>query len=76
MPNGHGGYVRYFSVRPKRMDTIQTIEFVKEPDETAPMTLAVTAELPAVYNGRPLQTTLATPAKEIDVLKSIDLQKR
>ena len=40
-----GGYqVRYFSIEPASHDSIQTIEFVKGPDRTAPVVLAVTIE--------------------------------
>src|SRR5262249_430892 len=41
-----GKQVRYLAVRPKRTDTIARIEFVKGPDQTAPVIMAVTVEAP------------------------------
>jgi putative membrane-bound dehydrogenase-like protein len=40
----HGRQVRSLAVRPKRSDVIREIEFVKGPDRTAPVVLAVTVE--------------------------------
>ena len=39
-----GQQIRYLSVVPHRKDTIDTIEFVKGPDTTAPIIMAVTVE--------------------------------
>ncbi len=39
-----GQQLRYLAVRPKRTDLIETIEFVKGPDQTAPVVMAVTIE--------------------------------
>ena len=36
--------IRYLTIRPERSETIQTIEFIKGNDPTAPMVLAVTVE--------------------------------
>lgn len=42
-----GQQIRYLSVAPKRADaTVKTIEFVKGPDRTAPIVMAVTVESP------------------------------
>ncbi len=41
-PNGR--QVRYLAIEPKRRDKIERIEFVKGPDDTAPIVLAVTVE--------------------------------
>ena len=38
--------VRYLSVTPKRAESIKQIEFVKGPDETAPIIVSVTVETP------------------------------
>ena len=38
--------IRYLSVTPQRRDTIASIEFVKGPDATAPIVMAVTVESP------------------------------
>ena len=38
--------VRYLSIAPKRTDVIANIEFVKGEDDTAPVVMAVTAEMP------------------------------
>ncbi len=38
--------VRYLSIRPDRTDPIESIELVKGPDNTAPVVMAVTVELP------------------------------
>jgi putative heme-binding domain-containing protein len=38
--------VRYLSLRPERPDVLESIELVKGPDGTAPVVMAVTAELP------------------------------
>src|SRR5690606_1297804 len=38
--------VRYLAVRPERNTAITSIEFVKGPDNTAPIIMAATAELP------------------------------
>jgi hypothetical protein len=37
--------IRYLTVEPKRKDKIEKIEFVKGPDATAPVVMAVTLEL-------------------------------
>jgi hypothetical protein len=39
-----GQQIRYFAVQPKRKDSIDRIELVKGPDETAPVVMAVTVE--------------------------------
>ena len=36
--------MRYLSIKPERTDKIDTIEFVKGDDGTAPVVMAVTAE--------------------------------
>jgi putative membrane-bound dehydrogenase-like protein len=41
-----GKQVRYLAVRPERADPISEIEFVKGPDDTAPVVVAVTVESP------------------------------
>jgi hypothetical protein len=41
-----GQQVRYLSLRPKKGEPIQTIEFVKGPDASAPIVMAVTVERP------------------------------
>ena len=41
-----GRQIRYLVVKPKRPDKIATIEFVKGPDATAPVVMAVTVEGP------------------------------
>ncbi len=41
-----GQQIRYLSIEPKKSDTISTIEFVKGPDTTAPVVMAVTVERP------------------------------
>jgi putative membrane-bound dehydrogenase-like protein len=38
--------VRYLSITPKRTEAIKTIEFVKGPDDTAPIIVSVTVETP------------------------------
>jgi putative membrane-bound dehydrogenase-like protein len=40
----HGRQLRYLAVVPKRQSKIQKIEFVKGPDDTAPLIMAVTVE--------------------------------
>jgi putative membrane-bound dehydrogenase-like protein len=40
-----GRQLRYLSLEPKRRDKIQQIEFVKGPDDTAPLVVAVTVEV-------------------------------
>jgi putative heme-binding domain-containing protein len=42
--NLDGRQVRYLAIEPKRKDKIEKIEFVKGPDETAPIVMAVTVE--------------------------------
>ncbi len=42
--NLRGRQVRYFAVHPRKKDTIDRIELVKGPDETAPIVMAVTVE--------------------------------
>jgi hypothetical protein len=39
-----GQQIRYLAVQPKRTDTIERIELVKGPDDTAPVVMAVTIE--------------------------------
>jgi hypothetical protein len=39
-----GQQIRYLAVTPQRRDTIASIEFVKGPDATAPIVMAVTVE--------------------------------
>jgi hypothetical protein len=41
-----GQQIRYLTVMPKRAETIQRVEFIKGPDGTAPVIMAVTAEAP------------------------------
>jgi putative membrane-bound dehydrogenase-like protein len=41
-----GKQLRYLAVEPARQSTIETIELVKGPDETAPLVMAVTVEVP------------------------------
>lgn len=41
-----GRQVRYLAVQPQRADKIKEIEFVKGPDDTAPLIVAVTVEMP------------------------------
>jgi hypothetical protein len=41
-----GQQLRYLKVTPKRADLIKQVELVKGTDTTAPMVLAITAELP------------------------------
>jgi putative membrane-bound dehydrogenase-like protein len=42
--NLNGRQVRYLAIEPKRKDKIERIEFVKGPDDTAPIVMAVTVE--------------------------------
>jgi putative heme-binding domain-containing protein len=44
--NLQGRQVRYLAVHPKRAQTIKEVEFVKGPDQTAPVVMAVTVEAP------------------------------
>ena len=39
-----GQQIRYLSIKPERKDKIDTIEFVKGDDDTAPVVMAVTVE--------------------------------
>ena len=39
-----GQQIRYLAVEPRRPDAIKDIEFVKGPDNTAPVVMAVTLE--------------------------------
>jgi uncharacterized protein len=39
-----GRQVRYLAIHPKRKDKIERIEFVKGPDDTAPIVMALTVE--------------------------------
>jgi putative heme-binding domain-containing protein len=39
-----GQQIRYLAIQPKRTDKIKEIEFVKGPDDTAPIVMAVTVE--------------------------------
>jgi putative membrane-bound dehydrogenase-like protein len=41
-----GKQIRYIVVRPQRSETIERIEFIKGPDSTAPVIMAVTVEAP------------------------------
>lgn len=41
-----GRQVRYLSIKPKRPETIENIELIKGPDETAPVVVAATIETP------------------------------
>ena len=41
-----GRQIRYLAISPQRGDKIKEIEFVKGPDETAPVVMAVTVEAP------------------------------
>ena len=41
-----GQQIRYLAVHPKRTETIEQVEFVKGPDATAPVIMAVTIEAP------------------------------
>ncbi|MCI0460913.1 MAG: c-type cytochrome, partial [Gemmataceae bacterium] len=41
-----GRQVRYLAIQPQRADKIKQIEFVKGPDQTAPVIMAVTVEAP------------------------------
>jgi len=45
-PLAGGRQIRYLAVRPARPDSVQSIELVKGPDDTAPMVMAVTVETP------------------------------
>ena len=40
-----GNQVRYLRIEPKQKDRIEKIEFLKGPDETAPIIMAVTLQL-------------------------------
>jgi putative heme-binding domain-containing protein len=40
----HGRQVRYLAVQPRRRDRIEQIDFIKGPDDTAPVIVAVTVE--------------------------------
>ena len=44
--NLRGRQIRYLAVRPERAEKIERIEFVKGPDATAPVVMAVTLEAP------------------------------
>jgi putative membrane-bound dehydrogenase-like protein len=48
-----GHQVRYLAIRPKRVDTIERIELVKGPDDTAPLILAATVEVADEPAGSP-----------------------
>ena len=41
-----GRQIRYFAIHPERTDKIKEIEFIKGPDDTAPVVMAVTVEAP------------------------------
>jgi hypothetical protein len=41
-----GRQVRYLAIQPRRPDPIVAVEFVKGDDSTAPVVMAVTAEMP------------------------------
>ncbi len=41
-----GQQIRYLSIQPKKPNTISTIEFIKGPDTSAPVVMAVTVERP------------------------------
>jgi hypothetical protein len=38
--------VRYLTIPPKRSEPVATVELVKGPDSTAPIVVAITAEMP------------------------------
>ncbi len=42
--NLRGQQIRYFAIQPRKQETIDRIELVKGPDETAPIVMAVTVE--------------------------------
>ena len=42
--NLNGRQVRYLAIEPRRKDKIERIEFIKGPDDTAPIVMAVTVE--------------------------------
>ena len=42
--NLRGQQIRYFAIQPRKKETIDRIELVKGPDETAPIVMAVTVE--------------------------------
>jgi putative heme-binding domain-containing protein len=42
----HGRQIRYLALLPQRRETIAQIEFLKGPDDTAPVVMAVTVEAP------------------------------
>jgi putative heme-binding domain-containing protein len=42
----HGRQIRYLAISPQSSDKIKEIEFIKGPDETAPVIMAVTVETP------------------------------
>ncbi len=44
--NLRGKQIRYLTVQPGRAETIKQVEFVKGPDDTAPVVMAVTVEAP------------------------------
>ncbi len=44
--NLHGRQIRYLAIHPRRTATIEQIELVKGPDDTAPVVMAVTIESP------------------------------
>lgn len=41
-----GRQIRYLRIQPKRSEPVATVELVKGPDSTAPIVVAVTAEMP------------------------------
>jgi hypothetical protein len=41
-----GKQIRYLVITPRRTETIKQVEFVKGPDDTAPVVMAVTVEAP------------------------------
>jgi hypothetical protein len=39
-----GQQIRYLSIEPRKADSIDSVELVKGPDQTAPIVMAVTVE--------------------------------
>ena len=39
-----GRQIRYLTIAPKRPETIESIELIKGPDQTAPIVMAITVE--------------------------------
>ena len=72
-----GKQVRYLAVTPQRKEKIETIEFVKGRDNTAPVVMAVTVEIPdagAPEKAPPAPDTPAPPkgaASDVPALKEV-----